>query len=120
MTSVAPQEEDDHSAETADVEAAKGGDVSAAAPSKFCEGIFPLHNMELKNALWVKWIPFKKPSGYDWAGVPVQDIMNYFGEEVRQKSLKPCVIYEFYKHLFSSSQLSLLSLPDSKYSRKLV
>jgi len=44
--------------------------------------------MELKNALWVKWIPFKKPNGYDWAGVPVQDIMNYFGEEVSKSLLQ--------------------------------
>jgi hypothetical protein len=44
--------------------------------------VFPLHNSELKDALWAKWMPFKKPTGGDWAGLPIEDIKDYFGEEV--------------------------------------
>ena len=59
-------------------------DDSTENAVKFCEGVFPLHNPELKEALEKKWMPLKKPNGFDWAGLPVSDIKDYFGEEVNK------------------------------------
>ena len=57
-------------------------DASTEVVSKFCLGVFPLHNEELKDQLENKWMPLKKPNGTDIAQLPVDDIMEYFGEEI--------------------------------------
>ena len=43
----------------------------------FCEGVFPIHNVEKKSALEALWMPLDWPQA-----LPVNEIKEYFGEEV--------------------------------------
>eukprot|EP00615_Pteridomonas_danica_P004290 CAMPEP_0114374788 /NCGR_PEP_ID=MMETSP0101-20121206/35870_1 /TAXON_ID=38822 ORGANISM="Pteridomonas danica, Strain PT" /NCGR_SAMPLE_ID=MMETSP0101 /ASSEMBLY_ACC=CAM_ASM_000211 /LENGTH=830 /DNA_ID=CAMNT_0001528687 /DNA_START=1 /DNA_END=2493 /DNA_ORIENTATION=- len=50
---------------------------STLKDNKFCLGIFPLHDMEAKEALEEQWMPLD----YPWK-IPATAIKNYFGEEI--------------------------------------
>mmetsp|Transcript_29683 Transcript_29683/g.34946 ORF Transcript_29683/g.34946 Transcript_29683/m.34946 type:complete len:569 (-) Transcript_29683:973-2679(-) len=45
--------------------------------NKFCLGVFPVHDDTLRDVLAQKWLPIDWP----W-NLPVDDIKNYFGEEI--------------------------------------
>lgn len=45
--------------------------------NKFCQGVFPVHDMAVRDVLEAKWLPLSLPSK-----LPINDIKDYFGEEI--------------------------------------
>jgi hypothetical protein len=62
-----------------------GEDDEPSESMDFCEGVFPLHNPAAKDALEANWMPLDWPSK-----LPVEEIKEYFGEEVRSTSGRRC------------------------------
>ena len=54
-----------------------GTDDDIEVVPKFCEGVFPLHNPDKKDALEALWLPPDRA-----ANLPIDEIKEYFGEEI--------------------------------------
>jgi hypothetical protein len=54
-----------------------GEDDDPSESMAFCVGVFPIHNVEKRDALEQLWMPLDWPSK-----IPVNEIKEYFGEEI--------------------------------------